>query len=68
MISDSSNAILWVSCSGDTPSKFCCILNKIRALSSLIMVKFKHIICSANDLAYSLAKGIEIDLLSVLVI
>lgn len=68
MVSDSSNAILWDSCSGDTPWKFCYILNKIRALSSLIMVKSKHIIRSANDLTYSLAKGIEIDLLSVLVI
>lgn len=52
---NSSNALSWVSAPNGGPWKFHFILNEIK-LSSLIEVKFTHILHSANATADTLAK------------
>ena len=56
MVSDSSNAIAWVSKQKINPWKFHFHLNEIRELSVGINVSFHHEVRSANSMADVLAK------------
>ena len=60
MENDSLNAISWVSSSADVPWRFQFYSNEIRALASLIQVKFQHVGMSVNGFADSLAtQGVD---------
>lgn len=57
VVSDLTNVILWVFSNGKVSEQFAYILKDIRALSSLIMVVFKHVLRSNNEFVVSLAKN-----------
>lgn len=60
MESDSSNVIVWISTSSESPWRFHFILKEIKFLFSMIQVKLSRVLHSVNAMKDSLAKqGLE---------